>query len=189
MEKNKECKAEFDYVAYHYVTPFVRRWHSKVSRMKRTQNEKNFFFDKFISEYIIYSALVNVIKPIEFKHKYDCTYCTEVMAEYIVERINDTFIHRLSDSVNELIKIIDTKQFKVVSSKDKNPELKDNWASGNPINQLTALLETLYYMRCNLFHGEKEYSDDQISLLKPASASLSMINKEIELIFSKIEIH
>ena len=189
MKKSKECIAEFDYVAYHYVTQFVHRWRGKISHMRKGTNEKNYVFDKFVSEYIIYSALVNVIKPQESKHKYDCIYCTDVMADYIVERISDTLILKLSDPVNELIKIIDTKQFKVVSSKDKNPELKKNWLSDNPRNQLTALLETLYYMRCNLFHGEKEYSDDQISLLKPASASLSMINKEIELIFSKIEIH
>lgn len=187
MKKSNECKAEFDYVAYHYVKQFVHRWHSKISRMQKGKNEKNFVFDKFINEYIIYSALVNVIKPQEYKHKCDCIYCTKVMAEYIAERISNTLILKLSDPVNELIKIIDTKQFKVVSSKDKNPELKENWLSGDPRNQLSALLETLYYMRCNLFHGQKEYSDDQIFLLKPAFVSLSMINKEIEYIFSKIE--
>ena len=185
MKKSKECKAEFDNVAYHYVTQFVHRWHSKTRHMKKGKNEKNFVFDKFVSEYIIYSALVNVIKPQEYKHKYDCIYCTKVMAEYIVERISNTLILKLSDPVNELINIIDTKQFKVVSSKDKNPDLKNNWLYGDPRNQLTALFETLYYLRCNLFHGNKEYSDDQVALLSPASICLSRINKAIEYIFSK----
>ena len=61
----KECIAEFDYVAYHYVIPFIRRWYSKISHMRKGKNEKNYVFDKFISEFIIYSALVNVIKPLE----------------------------------------------------------------------------------------------------------------------------
>jgi hypothetical protein len=185
MKKNKGCIAEFDYVAYHYVTPFVHRWHCKISHMRKGKNEKNYVFDKFISEFIIYSALVNVIKPQENKHKFDCAYCTRIMAEFIADRMEDDIIGQLSDPVNGLISIIDTKQFKVVSSSEKDPDLRNNWLSGNSNNQLTALLETLYYLRCNLFHGEKEYSDDQVSLLNPASVCLSVINKEIEIIFSR----
>ena len=105
---------------------------------------------------------------------------------FIVERMEDDIIIQLSEPVNEIISIIDSNQFKVVSSYDKDPNLKNNWLSGDINNQLTSLLETLYYLRCNLFHGEKEYSDNQISLLRPSSVCLSIINKEIELIFSKL---
>lgn len=186
MKKNKECIAEFDYVAYHYVIPFVHRWYSKISHMRKGKNEKNYVFDKFISEFIIYSALVNVIKPLEYKHKYDCAYCTKIMPVFIVERMEDDIIRQLSEPVNEIISIIDSNQFRVVSSYDKDPNLKNNWLSGDINNQLTSLLETLYYLRCNLFHGEKEYSDNQISLLRPSSVCLSIINKEIEIIFKKL---
>jgi hypothetical protein len=154
--------------------------------MRKGKNEKNYVFDKFISEFIIYSALVNVIKPLEYKHRYDRAYCTKIMPMFIVERMEDDIIRQLSEPVNEIISIIDSNQFKVVSSYDKDPNLKNNWLSGDINNQLTSLLETLYYLRCNLFHGEKEYSDNQISLLRPSTVCLSIINKEIELIFSKL---
>lgn len=179
MNINKEYKAEFDYVAYHYVTPFVQRWKKKISHMRKGSDEKAFVFDKFISEYVIFSALVNVIKPQEYKHKYDFRYCTKVIAEYLSDRIDTHFISQLSNPVSKLIEVIDSKQFKVVSSYNKNPELKENWATNLPAVQLVALLETLYYLRCNLFHGEKEYSDDQVRLLKPAYQSLQIINKKI----------
>ena len=184
MNKSKECKAEFDYVAYHYVTSFTRRWKSKISHMQQNKNEKNYVFDRFICEFIIYSALVNVIKPQAHKSFHDFKYSTNIMAKFIAERMEDNFMLKLSNPVNDLISIIESKQFSVVSSNGKNPELKNNWNSNESFTQLGALLETLYYLRCNLFHGEKEFSNDQIGLLKPAYQCLSHINKEILNIFS-----
>lgn len=35
-------------------------------------------------------------------------------------------------------------------------------------------------MRCNLFHGQKEYANEQVALLKPACDCLTRINKAIE---------
>lgn len=184
MDKSKEYRAEFDHVAYHYVTSFTLRWQSKIRHMRKAQNEKNYVFDRFICEFIIYSALVNVIKPQAHKCLHDLKYCTSIMANFIAERMDDDFMHKLSSPVHDLINIIESKHFRVVSSNGKNPELKNNWNSNVSLTQLGALLETLYYLRCNLFHGEKEFSDDQIGLLKPAYQCLSYINKEILDIYS-----
>ena len=177
---------EFDYIAYYYVLPFINRWKRKVKKGKKDEDDKVFVFDKFIVNYIIYSSLVNVIKPQQLKHKSDCKYCTAVMANYIIERIDDpkTFLQSLDECVINLIRAIKTYHLSVVSSTEKNPELDKNWESKIPIQQLKSLLETLYYIRCNLFHGNKEYSDCQIALLKPAHICLSMINKQIEALFA-----
>lgn len=148
---------QFDFLACHYVLPFVARWRKKIYKRKGC-NEMSYIFDKFVYEFIIYSSLVNVIKPMEAKHLKDYEYCTKVMADYIMNKDDVTFITQLSEPVGCLINIIETKHFRVVSSRDKDPELKENWEMGSNIQRLTALLETLYYLRCNLFHGQKEYS-------------------------------
>ncbi len=171
---------EFDFLACHYVLPFVARWRKKIYKYKRKGcDEMSYVFDKFIYEYIIYSSLVNVIKPEGAKHLNDCAYCTQVMADYIVTNSDKDIINKLSEPVGCLINIIDTKHFSVVSSRNKDPELKKNWEQGSNIQRLTALLETLYYLRCNLFHGQKEYSLEQVNLLKPAGECLCIINKAI----------
>lgn len=175
----KDYKAKFDYVAYYYVTTFVHRWNNKISHMRKRNNESIFVYDKFITEFIIYSSLVNVIKPQEYKHLHDCVYCTKVMAEFLVDRIDGNFISKLEIPANDLIKIVASNQFKVVSSVNKNPELEKNWNSNQIPTQVKALLETLYYLRCNLFHGEKEFSNEQVELLKPACQCLHIINNVI----------
>ena len=176
----EKCYPSFDQVAYIYVVPFVERWRRKIKNIrKQSGDEKACVFDKFISEFIIYSSLVNVIKPMEHKHRFDKSYCTEVMAKFLVERIDDAFIGRVAMPTEELIGIIESKQFTVVSSSNENPELKFNWESSDPFCRLNALLKTLYYLRCNLFHGAKEYSDNQVQLLKPAYHCLSLINDGI----------
>lgn len=139
----------------------------------------SYVYDRFVYEFIIYSSLVNVIKPMEVKHLYDCAYCTQVMADYIVAHSVKDITNKLSEPVECLIKIIEAKHFSVVSSRNKDPELKKNWETGSNIQRLTALLETLYYLRCNLFHGQKEYSHEQVNLLKPAGECLCIINKAI----------
>ena len=148
-------------------------------------DEKIYAFDKYIVEYIIFSALVNIIKPMEFKHSYDRCYCTKVMAKYLTDRIErgDSLMISLSKHVSNLIDIIELRHFSVVSSQDVDPELMKNWETNDNNMRLNALLETLYNIRCNLFHGAKEFSDDQVALLQPAYSCLSIINKKIEAIY------
>ncbi len=53
-----------DEIACKHVFPFVCRWRLKV---RKSRDETSYVFDKFISNFVIYAALVNVIKPIEKK--------------------------------------------------------------------------------------------------------------------------
>lgn len=180
----KENRAEFDYVACVYVLPFAKRWKQKVRRTKRI-DEKQYEFDSFIANYIIYAALVNVIKPHDFKTKMDREYCTEVMADFILDNSPsvDFLINNLQGNVRHLGEVIVNNNLTVVSSKNENPELDTKWKLNDDRDKLLSLLQSLYYLRCNLFHGSKEFADEQVELLSCANKCLETMNNEIVGIF------
>lgn len=181
-----ENEAVFDPVEWIYVEPFVKRWKSKI---KKCVDEKQYEFDRFIVNYLIYAALVNVIKPQNLRTREDCAYCTKVMANYILENPTNAgrLIQNLTTPATKLGEVIKKNNFSVKSSNGVDPELKNKWNQGSDGAKLLALLQTLYYMRCNLFHGEKEYADYQVALLNPANECLKILNHEIHRIFANKE--
>ena len=186
MGKNKDYYYEFDHLAYLYVSSFVKRWKNKVS--KKTKNEKTYVFDIFISQYIIYSSLVNVIKPIQYKTKTDREYCTRQMSDFLLENLDDVdgFLFSLDSNAKALAEVIETHRFSVLSQNGDDPFLIINWKEDDKRIRILSLLETLYFLRCNLFHGAKEFADNQIALLTPAVKALEIITKEIESIFKRL---
>ena len=186
----KEPKAVFDYLEWYYVKPFAKRWKHKIRKTKRV-DDKQYEFDTFIANYLIYAALVNVIKPCDFRTREDKAYCTDIMANFILENTTHSslLILNLTAPAAILGEVIKNYHFCVVSSKSDNPELETNWKQGSNKNKLLSLLQTLYYMRCNIFHGAKEYVDEQVALLSPANKCLEIINKEIQQIYAKYDIN
>lgn len=181
---SSELRAEFDPTEWHYVKPFANRWKSKIRKTKRV-DDKQYEFDAFIANYLIYAALVNVIKPRELQTNKDTAYCTRIMANFILRNTANDFllIQNLSTPATKLGEAIMNYQFYVASSRNENPELEAKWKHGSIEEKLLSLLQTLYYMRCNIFHGNKEYADVQVLLLNPANMCLNILIKEIQQIF------
>ncbi len=149
-------------------------------------------FTLFIANYLIYAALVNTIKPRELRTKEDKAYCTKIMANFILRNTANEFllIQNLSTPATKLGEVIKNYQFYVVSSRNENPELEIKWKYSSIEEKLLSLLQTLYYMRCNIFHGNKEYADDQVLILNPANKCLNILIKEIQQIFDNyISVH
>ncbi len=108
------------------------------------------------------------------------------MKTFLVENYDiEKLVQKLDREANNLIDVIEINHFSVISNADKNPELKKNWANDNSQNKIQSLLQTLYYMRCNLFHGAKEFSNRQVALLTPAYKCLEILNNTILSIYSK----
>lgn len=184
----REHRAEFDYLEWQYVKPFAQRWKTKIRKTKRV-DDKQYEFDLFIASYLIYAALVNVIKPLDLRTKEDTAYCTNVMATFILENSQKAsqLIHNLKVPTTKLCDVKKKNNFSVKSSKGLDPELESQWKQGSDEDKLLALLQSLYYLRCNLFHGNKEYADYQVALLNPANECLKIINREIHQIFTNLE--
>ena len=183
--QKEKLHAEFNHNAYLYAKDFANRWMQKVGKRR---NKKSEVFDRFIATYVSYAALVNVIKPQTCRNGNDKEYCTEIMATFIIDRSANiaTLIDKLNSVAIQLANVIETNHLSVVSSKGYNPNLLMNWNNGDSKTKLLSLLQTLYFLRCNLFHGAKEYDVDQINLLTNASECAKIINKEILAIYSSM---
>ena len=183
-----EKEAVFDYDEWVYVKPFAKSWKSKIKKRKHS-DEKQYEFGRFIVNYIIYAALVNVIKPRDLRTRVDCAYCTKVVAYYIIESPTNVghFIKSLTTPARKLGKAIKNNNFSVKSSKGVVPGLETKWKQGGDEVKLLALLQSLYYLRCNLFHSNKEYDDYQVELLNPTNECLKNLNRAIHQMFTKQE--
>lgn len=129
--------------------------------------------DKFIALYIAYAALVASFKNEKTKDLQCCTCC-------VYKIIKNTGIeNKINDDAIELGRSIFNHPFSVLSSNGEYPHLYINWTE-NKDKRLLSLLETLYFMRCNLFHGNKNLEVAQIEILKPAIACLKEICKVLD---------
>lgn len=55
----------------------------------------------------------------------------------------------------------------------------------DPPQWVKGLLEVIYQIRCNIFHGGKEFKEEQVAILKPCIAIIEELN---DLIFEKIQV-
>lgn len=186
----KENRVEFDYVAWNYAKPFADRWEKMVQKSKNA-DEKQYAFELFISQFIIYAAYVNVIKPKDSKNRImgsDNVYCTEIMTDLLLEQSNVSYlIERLNDNALEFASVIKNHHYILLSSSDKDPDLYSNWQTGTDRDKLLSLLHSLYYLRCNLFHGTKIFADEQVLLLSPENECSKILNQEIHQVFTNID--
>jgi hypothetical protein len=70
--------------------------------------------------------------------------------------------------------------------RDEDLELLWKFRSRSPNERAAAVLEFLYAVRCNLFHGHKGFDPVQIEVMKPANTLLSRI---IEILFERLNRH
>ena len=66
---------------------------------------------------------------------------------------------------------------------DKDHELLCKLRSDNHIEKATAILEFVYAIRCNLFHGHKGFDSIQMEVMRPANTLLSKIS---EILFNRL---
>lgn len=165
----------FDSLAYSGLQPFKYRWLEKIET-HRSSNRLNDVFDEFVARYIVFSAAVGVLKPERDKHKLDKEYCTNKVSAFISDKA-DWLVNELSDDACRLGNVIENEHLSIVSSSGKDPKLLNKWGTAKNSVKLKALLETIYYMRCNLFHGSKEFNHCQEPLLEAANACLKIITQ------------
>ncbi len=65
----------------------------------------------------------------------------------------------------------------------KDLELLENLRSTNSNKKAVAILDILYSIRCNMFHGHKGFEGVQVRLLRPA---IIILRKVIELLYGRL---
>mgnify|MGYP001777621673 CR=1 FL=1 len=167
----------FDSLAYSGLQPFKDRWLEKIET-HRSGNRLNDVFDEFVARYIVFEAAVSVLKSKDIKYKFNRDYCTNKASAFLSDKAN-LLVTELNDNACRLGDVIKEEHLSVVSFDGKDPELQNTWKTAKNSEKLKALLETLYYMRCNLFHGSKEFNHCQEPLLEAANACLKIITQAL----------
>ena len=145
----------------------AKRWISKAK--SNSDKTLNFEIDKFFSLYVSYNILYSLISN---KKNGDRCSAVSVIAKYIQDNDIKSFANH-NTNILEMVKPVrehdifyiynETKDFKLIEDIDNHKNLEES------------VLDILYGIRCNMFHGEKELSENQLLLLSPANKILETL--------------
>lgn len=164
---------------------FCRRWRHRANGYRGPGFERT--FDKFFALWVVFNALYTEVARREGRHGAgDDTACQEILLQHLgsrpfVRAINaDADVVAALDQVRGFIRNHDFN-FKLDRRTGAPQQAVDNdllarintMRSPNVRGQ--AILETLYAVRCNLFHGHKQFIPRQADLLRPITVILSKV--------------
>jgi len=137
------------------------------------------YYDLFIARFICYNALYNAIVDEKGGPQGDFQRATKEMASYSGnQRLESLMEQNRLEAIKEgLIDILDSKAFNfTLKKKTRDPDPASDQKIlanlNNPATMLLGILELMYQVRCNLFHGSKGYEEVQKAILKPLSEFL-----------------
>lgn len=165
---------------------FYKRWKKKANGYNISELEG--CFDKFITLFIIYNFLFNKVAPRRIGDKIKATEkvlsCIE--AEYLNQELFKN--EKTGEAFANLIEKMEDFSFHRYRISGKTPEQLDkelfvDLKDGCVNKKMKALLLIIYLIRCNMFHGSKDFEDRQESLLKP---SIILLNRIVEILHGKL---
>lgn len=117
-------------------------------------------------------------------------YDNKAATEYVVKYLGaTTLLTEFSNSNNDndiasLINIVDQELFFIKlkhGQRQRQEDLKilDSLRSTNHVDKATAILQVAYYVRCNMFHGHKEFIEYQRLLVEPLINIMTTVNRTI----------
>lgn len=177
---------------------FYDRWVIKCNSYEDSLSD---LFDKYFSLFVIYNRLYNEITAIfenngtldilredgsidkKPKRVRDNKAATVCVAKYLSENEN-TVISTLYDEIAAFTEILQKGSFNIVlyngiPQKERDKNLLKNLENSNNYLNLLGLLGILYNLRCNLFHGQKQFSEIQKMVMIPAVTAMEKINKTL----------
>jgi len=164
----------------HNFNEFYESWMSKLKDLEPHEAQKlTDFYDKFFTLYVVYNFLYAIVA-----RKNDVAREKEEAKEYKDKKAvkDDIKLCRdFQDKIDEITNLLKTGQFYVVEDdRDENGKIIRKLESVNDINQrASGILEVIYGVRCNLFHGKKLFQPSQEKILSPLNSLLEGIIKKI----------
>jgi len=161
-------------------------------------------FDKYFTLFVVYNRLyaeatfrlarqnrINLANRTSFPD-------SQAARSYVVQYIGSNQLiselehdRDVNNAIEEIKNLIRDERFYIklnmVSGnrqRDKDLDLLRRLNSRSQNRKAEAILETLYCIRCNMFHGHKGFSEIQSDLLRPA---IIILRKMCEILFSKLE--
>lgn len=179
----------------HRFTIFYESWLNKAHGY--SENSTAEIFDKFISLFIIYNFEYNQIARLlrlQGEHIYNRYDDRKAATDWVISFIGAQNIadlldeQSLSEEVGKIIEIIENERFYIKlnwGERQRNQDLKilNRLQSSNSNDKAKGILEVIYYVRCNLFHGHKEFIGEQRQLLIPLCR---ILEKLVEMIRERL---
>jgi hypothetical protein len=164
---------------------FYKRWFVKVSEYDVDVLSE--CFDKFVTLFILFNFQYSFIareKGVANKDGWfkDKDMATSRIIDYIpTEDFCSCKI--VIDSVEKICSLVEGDYFCIHydrnRNRDRDRELMNKIRSTNLEQKCKGILEMLYFIRCNLFHGQKSFTENQKSILIPCIKILEVLNKLI----------
>ena len=169
---------------------FVSGWLAKADQYSDKSIED--CYDKFFTLFVVFNRLYaeatfelarrGDIKLPSNRALPDRKGATEYTLELIgISSFQKLYDERLARDVNKIADLIDKERFFIkLSTPDGNRQSEKDQAllaelrsSGK--TRALAILDVIYTVRCNLFHGHKAFQPVQVELLRPVIALLAQI--------------
>jgi len=155
---------------------FISRWRKKRDGYDMEKLED--YFDRFFTSYVLYNFLYELVTVQEgYKFDGDQEAAVKAVRKFLGARtlFNDEVLHRES---MQLVDLIGKRTFYVRDSvwdEKRVAKLKtqdaEQWSKG--------LLEVVYKIRCNTFHGQKRFEEGQRQILNPCIGALERLNDRL----------
>ena len=174
-----------------YFTDFYNNWSRKAVAIQG--NELHNIYDKYITLFIIYNCLYNQTREhlvltgqLVPRQNLDNQNATTLVIQLLGDaNIIANFTAKGNDKdIAEIIDVIDREVFHIKlkngqSQRKEDLKILSNLRSANSSEKALGVLQVLYYVRCNLFHGHKNYVEYQRMLVEPLINILATLNTQL----------
>jgi hypothetical protein len=171
-----------------YFTDFYTNWTGKANGI--VGDDLSNVYDKYMTLFVIYNNLYNQIPDklisngIVVPNKiHDNKAATEMVVQFLGANLflNELGANNLGTDVDSIINLIEQETFHIKINHgqyDRNEDLKilSELRSTNEQKKATAILKVVYYVRCNIFHGNKDFQEYQRLIVEPLTRILLTIN-------------
>ena len=168
---------------------FCQRWINKASTYQEDELED--LFDKFFTLFVAYNRIYSVAAKIlrsrmppdrhGFRLIGDRNEATYVMAIFITQLRFSECVSQFPTVAGACHTISDLLQHRMFFLHSNRQTNEPDWSRDQILSEglsklrLKSILDCLYQIRCNIFHGEKEFADRQRQLLVPAITLLESV--------------
>lgn len=171
-----------------YFVDFYHNWSNKANGI--IGNSLAEVYDKYMTLFVIYNNLYNQI-PTKLISKGiavpDKIYDNNAATDFTIKLLGaDEFMEELTsknldNDIQTIIDLIDQEIFHIKirhGQYSRNDDLRilDELKSANNSKKAVAILKVLYYVRCNIFHGSKDFQEYQRLLVEPLIRIIEIIN-------------
>ncbi len=188
MKKIKELKS-----TKRQFTEFHERWNEKCKGLYKYET-----FDFYDLSFLdLYNALYNVIVRTKERidkitmEKGDRKKAINCMVMELSEELSvleNFFIQpEIITNVERIVEMLEQEEFGVSfkdgeHSSENDKKISANLKSANLKKRIEGVLTFLYEVRCNLFHGDKGYENQQIQVLETLNV---LLEKIVEILFNR----